>query len=185
MANNGWDQAGFTAYFETILYINQQNRGVAIHMNWTCKKFEDLTPYELYFIIQLRLEVFSVEQNCPYQDADNKDQFAHHLMGMENDKLIAYARILPPDIAFKEISIGRVVNSPSVRGTGLGRLLIQKSLETAHGLYGQVPVKIGAQLYLKAFYESFGFRQTSEIYLEDNIKHIEMSKDHEGEEIIP
>ena len=154
-------------------------------MNWICKKFEELTPYELYFILQLRLEVFSVEQNCPYQDADNKDQFGHHLMGMKNDKLIAYARILPPGIAFSEISIGRVVNSPSVRRTGMGRLLMQKSLETARSLYGEVPVKIGAQLYLKAFYESFGFRQTSDIYLEDNIKHIEMLKDIKEEGIIP
>ena len=154
-------------------------------MNWTCKKFEDLSPYELYFIIQLRLEVFSVEQNCPYQDADNKDPFAHHVMGMKNEKLIAYARILPPGIAFKDISIGRVVNSPSVRGTGIGRLLMQKTLEAARGLYGDVPVKIGAQLYLKGFYESFGFRQTSDIYLEDNIKHIEMLKEFNGLAYIP
>jgi ElaA protein len=154
-------------------------------MNWICKKFEELTAYELYNIMQLRLEVFSVEQNCPYQDADNKDLFCHHLMGMKNNKLVAYARIVPPGISFREISIGRVVNSPSVRGKGIGRLLMQKCLETARLLYGQVSVKIGAQLYLKAFYESLGFRQASEIYLEDNIKHIEMLKEYNGDEIIP
>ena len=154
-------------------------------MRWICKKFEELKPIELYHIIQLRLEVFSVEQNCPYQDADNKDPFCHHLMGMSSSGLIAYSRILPSGLAYSEISIGRIVNSPSVRGTGIGRLLVQKSLESALQLYGRVPIRIGAQLYLKAFYESFGFQQTSEIYLEDNIKHIEMLKDSQRNGNIP
>jgi len=143
-------------------------------MNWICKKFAELTPYELYAILQLRNEVFVVEQNCVFQDADNKDVHSHHLMGMQGDRLVAYARILPPGISYVESSIGRVVTSPAERNKGTGRILMQKSIEALYALFGKVPVKLGAQLYLRKFYESFSFRQSSDIYLEDNIQHIEM-----------
>lgn len=144
-------------------------------MNWICKKFEELTAQELYAILQLRNEVFVVEQNCVFQDADNKDQQSFHLMGWEEKKLAAYTRIVPAGICYEESSIGRVVTSPSSRRKGLGRELMIESISTLHSLFSKDSViKIGAQLYLKKFYESLGFAQTSDIYLEDGIEHIEM-----------
>ena len=142
----------------------------------TYKFFETLTPYELYTIMQLRNEVFVMEQQCIYQDADNKDPHCHHLMVRENDFLVAYARLLPPGLAYHEMSIGRVISSPAYRKTGAGRLLVNRSIEVCYTLFGKGPIKIGAQLYLKKFYESFGFEKTSEMYYEDNIEHIEMTK---------
>lgn len=143
-------------------------------LNWILKKFEELTPVELYAIMQLRNEVFVVEQNCPYQDADNKDQLSYHLMGMKVDKLVAYTRLIPPGIAYKETSIGRVVTSPSVRKTGIGNELMKESISRIFTLFGMQPIKIGAQLYLEKFYSSLGFITTSDTYLEDNIPHVEM-----------
>jgi ElaA protein len=143
-------------------------------ITWTCKKFDELTPQELYAILRLRNEVFVVEQNCPYQDADNKDQQAYHLMGWSDDLLAAYTRLIPPGISYEQPSIGRVVTSPKMRRTGIGKMLMQQSLEWMEKLFGLTDVKLGAQLYLKKFYESFGFQQSSDVYLEDGIQHIEM-----------
>ena len=145
-------------------------------MNWSLKKFEDLAPHELYAIMQLRNEVFVVEQNCVYQDADNKDRYSFHLMGWKEDKLIAYTRLIPAGTAYAEPSIGRVVTSPSARGTGAGRELMERSIDTIYKLFGKQPIRIGAQLYLKKFYSSLGFEPTGGIYLEDGIEHIEMVK---------
>ena len=146
-------------------------------IHWLLKKFEELTPYQLYAILRLRNEVFVVEQNCVFQDADDKDQDACHLMGFADNKLVAYTRLVPPGIGYKEPSIGRVVTSPSVRGSGAGRELMQQSIYHCYNLFGEVPIKIGSQLYLKKFYESFGFRQISDVYLEDGIEHIYMLKE--------
>jgi len=143
-------------------------------MIWLLKKFEDLKPEELYSILRLRNEVFIVEQNCPYQDLDNKDQKSWHLMGIKDDKLLAYSRLLAPGISYSESSIGRIVSSPAARGGGVGRELLIKSIAYLYTLHGKRPVRIGAQYYLKQFYESFGFVQKGEIYLEDGIEHIEM-----------
>ncbi|HSZ85617.1 MAG TPA: GNAT family N-acetyltransferase [Puia sp.] len=143
-------------------------------MIWLCKKFDDLTPYELYAILQLRNEVFVVEQDCVFQDADNKDQDSYHLMGWQENDLVAYSRILPPDISYSESSIGRIVTSPRTRKNGIGRELVKQSIAELYILFGKIPIKIGAQMYLQKFYESFGFKQTSDIYLEDDIPHIEM-----------
>jgi ElaA protein len=143
-------------------------------MKWICKTFDDLTPHELYAILQLRNEVFVVEQNCVFQDADNKDQLCYHLAGWEENILIAYTRIVPAGISYGESSIGRVVVLPAARKNGAGKILMQKSMETLFSLFGNIPIKIGAQLYLKKFYESLGFQQTSDIYIEDGIDHIEM-----------
>jgi len=145
-------------------------------MKWILKKFDALTPSELYAIMQLRNEVFVVEQNCVYQDADNKDQHSYHFMGWTDNKLLAYTRIIPPGIAYTEPSIGRVVTSPAARGSGIGRQLMIHSIEETKKLFGHVPIKIGAQLYLKGFYSSLGFQSTGDIYLEDNIEHIEMTR---------
>ena len=142
--------------------------------NWTDKKFEDLTPGELYAILQLRSEVFVVEQNCVFLDMDDKDQISHHLMGWEGDKLVACARIVPAGISYAEFSIGRIVSSPKVRRQGIGRVLVDKSIQLAYNLHGKGVIRIGAQYYLRGFYESFGFEKAGEIYLEDGIEHIEM-----------
>lgn len=145
-------------------------------INWILKKFDELSPSELYAILRLRNEVFIIEQNCIYQDLDNKDQASIHLMGWEKDELVAYTRILPVGVSYNHPSIGRVVTSPSKRRTGLGKELMEKSIEFVENLYGKRPIRIGAQLYLKKFYEELGFRQVSDIYDEDNIQHIEMEK---------
>ena len=143
-------------------------------INWSLKKFDDLTVQELYAILRLRSEVFVVEQNCVFQDMDNKDQYSYHLMGWENNELVAYTRLVPPGVAYEFSSIGRVITSPAARGGGVGKLLMEKSIEEAQRLFGNLPIKIGAQLYLKEFYNSFGFKQSSETYDEDGIDHIEM-----------
>jgi ElaA protein len=143
-------------------------------MNWILKPFAKLTPYELYSILQLRNEVFIVEQNCPYQDMDNKDLKSWHLMGLEESKLMAYSRLLAPGISYSESSIGRIVSSPSSRKTGMGKKLLEESIKQIKNLFQTDTIRIGAQLYLKTFYESFGFVQDGEIYLEDNIPHIIM-----------
>ena len=145
-----------------------------MQLNWTLKKFDDLTTTELYAILQLRNEVFVVEQNCPYQDADNKDQKSFHCMGWDGDLLAAYTRIIPAGISYSEASIGRVVTSPKYRGTGAGKTLMQLSISNTFATFDCTAIKIGAQLYLKKFYEGLGFVQCSEQYLEDNIPHIEM-----------
>lgn len=145
-----------------------------MQLTWICKPFSELKPLELYAIMQLRNEVFVVEQNCVFQDADNKDIDAWHLMGCREEQLMAYTRLLPRDISYAHASIGRVVTSPHARGKGVGRKLMQESIDTLYKIWGKQPIQIGAQLYLKNFYESLGFQQTSEIYLEDGIEHIEM-----------
>ena len=124
----------------------------------------------------LRQEVFVVEQNCPYLDADGKDEQAWHLMGFnENNNLIAYTRILPKGISYKKYpSIGRVVTSPSARGSGIGRVLMNESLKQMEQLFPQQDIKISAQCYLDKFYISLGFEIVGDEYLEDNIPHYPM-----------
>ena len=143
-------------------------------MNWICKPFEDLSPKELYAILQLRNEVFVVEQNCVFQDADDKDQLCWHLMGWIGDQLVAYTRLVPKGVSYNETSIGRVVTFPKMRKSGIGKELMKRSIQMIFELWGRQPIRIGAQIYLRRFYESFGFQQCSNIYLEDNIEHIQM-----------
>lgn len=145
-------------------------------ITWTCKAFNNLTPPELYSILQLRNEVFVVEQNCVYQDCDNIDRLSHHFMGWKQDKLVAYTRLIPAGVSYEEISIGRVVTSPSIRGSKTGKELMLRSIDKIHELFGKSPIKIGAQLYLERFYESLGFIQCSDVYLEDGIEHIKMTR---------
>jgi ElaA protein len=146
-------------------------------INWQCKSFAELTNTELYKILQLRNEVFVVEQKSIYQDCDNKDFKSHHLTGWKDDNIVAYSRLLPSGIPYPHAaSIGRVLTASSVRGQDVGRLLMSKSLENLYRLFGHVPVTIGAQLYLKKFYESFSFIQQGDRYLEDGIQHITMEK---------
>lgn len=142
-------------------------------------RFADLSPFDLYEIMILRQIVFVVEQNCPYLDADGLDYKAWHFMVYDSQKhLVAYTRLLPLGVPYAGYtSIGRVVNLPNLRGTGLGRFLMQQSIEACYHLFGDVPIKIGAQSYLLHFYESFGFCSTNEAYLEDGIPHTKMILD--------
>lgn len=138
--------------------------------------FADLSPFDLYEIMILRQTVFIVEQNCPYLDADGLDYQAWHFGVYDSDRqLVAYTRLLPLNVPYAGYaSIGRVVNLPKLRGTGLGRFLMQQSIANCCTLFGNVPIKIGAQSYLIPFYESFGFYSTGENYLEDGIPHTKM-----------
>lgn len=145
-------------------------------VNWNLKKFDELSVHELYAILRLRSEVFVVEQNCVYHDTDNKDQSSHHLMGWQDEQLLAYTRILPPGLSYKEPSIGRVVTAPTARGGGVGRELMEQSIAKVLFLYGNKPIRIGAQVYLIPFYNSLGFVQSGDPYDEDGIKHVEMVK---------
>ena len=145
-------------------------------IDWIYKKFSDLSPFELYQLLRLRSEVFVVEQNCVFLDMDNIDQQCFHLLGSAENKLVAYARIVPPGIVYTEPSIGRVVTAPSARKKGLGKLLMEQAIKLVYELYGNTSIKIGAQYYLKEFYSSFGFYRISDVYLEDGIEHIYMLK---------
>jgi ElaA protein len=143
-------------------------------MEWFIKPFNELSLKELYSILRLRGEVFILEQNCPYVDADGKDFHAHHLMGFFDGELAAYARLVQPGVAFDEVSLGRVITSGKYRGKAYGKWLMQQSLIEIEKLYGKVPIRIGAQAYLKKFYEGFGFEDMNEPYLEDGIEHLIM-----------
>jgi ElaA protein len=145
-----------------------------MQLNWTYKSFTELNVAELYAIMQLRNEVFVVEQNCVYQDADNKDQSSFHLCGWDGDTLAAYCRVLPAGISYKHPSIGRVITSSQYRKGGHGRQLVALAIEKTVAQFDDRIIIIGAQLYLKLFYETLGFRQVSETYLEDGIPHITM-----------
>ncbi len=145
-----------------------------MQIKWVYKTFNTLEPAELYAIMQLRNEVFVIEQNCVYQDADGKDAASWHLMGWDENNLAAYCRILPPGLAFEEASIGRVVSSPRYRKTGCGREMMNVAIGKTLIQFNTKKIQIGAQLYLKNFYGSLGFKKVSEVYLEDGIEHIEM-----------
>ena len=142
--------------------------------NWKITSFNELSATQLYAIMQLRNEVFVVEQNCVYQDADNKDEASFHLAGWEDNKLVAYCRILPPGIAYTESSIGRVVVSPGYRRFGYGRKLMEQSIGFSLKKFNYKKITISAQYYLEKFYQSLGFITISETYLEDNLPHIKM-----------
>ena len=143
-------------------------------IHWVCKSFNELTAPECYAILQLRNQVFVVEQQCIFQDADNKDQVSYHFMGWDDGCLAAYARLVPAGIAYSEMSIGRVVINSQFRNTGMGRELMIRSIAVIYKVFGDQFIKIGAQLYLQKFYESLGFEKISHIYIEDGIEHIEM-----------
>ena len=143
-------------------------------MKWSCKAFEELSLDEFHDIIQLREIVFVVEQDCPYLDVDGKDKEALHVFGEYEGNIVATTRILKPGKSYDEVAIGRVVTSPTVRGMGMGKQLMEESMKFVNRHFGKVPVRISAQTYLLRYYKSFGFIETGEEYLEDNIPHFEM-----------
>jgi len=143
-----------------------------------CKPFASLTPEELYAVLRLRQEVFMLEQNCLYLDLDGYDQHAYHLMVFNEDILVAYARLFGEGMPYPDyLSIGRVVSHPKHRKKAYGRYLIQTAIEQVRQLFGPLPIKIGAQAYLTSFYNSFGFTDIHQYYLEDGIPHLKMVLD--------
>lgn len=140
-----------------------------------CSHFSQLSANDFHDIIQLRINVFVVEQNCPYPELDNKDKEAYHVFTRnEKQELVATARILPAGISYNEVSIGRVCTARQSRMTGEGKILMKKTMEAIEKIFGKVSVRISAQQYLVKFYSDFGFNQVSEMYLEDDIPHVEM-----------
>ena len=148
----------------------------AIH--WRCLRFNDLKLSELYDLLALRQEVFVLEQTCFYQDIDGLDQDALHVVGWQ-DGLVAYTRILKPGVRFQEVAFGRVLTKHAVRGTGVGRELITKTIAFIENEFSTPVIRISAQHYLEKMYRNFGFSTVSEPYLEDGIPHIEMLKDNQ------
>ena len=136
------------------------------------KKYQALTKAELYAILKVRLSVFVIEQNCPYPELDDKDQFAYHVFVKEDDQIVAYLRVIEKGISYEEVSIGRVLTIN--RSTGLGRVIMETGIKVAKEKYGVNKIRIEAQSYAKEFYAKFGFKQVSAEFLEDNIPHVEM-----------
>ncbi len=145
-----------------------------MEVNWEIKSFHELNTTELYRIIQLRIDVFMLEQNCIYRDCDDKDLSSNHLMGWHQDTLVAYARLIPPLLSYKESSIGRVLVHADFRKFGLGKDLMFHAISFLSPTIAPQPIRISAQLYLQKFYEDLGFQPTSSEYLEDKIPHIQM-----------
>jgi len=143
-------------------------------MEFEVKKFTELSIEELYAILQLRSEVFVVEQDCVYQDLDFKDQKALHVIGKKKEAIVAYTRIFKPGDYFEAASIGRVVVKDKERKYGFGYDLMNASIKAIQSEFNTVLVTISAQVYLTKFYNSLGFKQVGEEYLEDGIPHIEM-----------
>jgi|SRR6478672_10363022 len=149
---------------------------MSLSLHWTCKKFDELSTSELYAIMKLRSEVFVVEQNCVYLDADDKDSDSYHLCGvMDNNQLVAYTRLMPPGSSYPDASIGRVVTATAYRKEGYGKILMQESIRRCFELFDTPSITIGAQQYLLKFYSELGFHKKGDSYLEDGIPHIKMT----------
>ena len=151
----------------------------AAAVHWRLAAFGDLNAAQLYELLQLRTEVFVVEQNCAFQDLDGTDAQAVHLLGTQaageqGVQLVAYARLFPAGVKYPEASIGRVVTRRQSRGRGLGHLLIQRAVSSVKSLWGAQPIRIGAQARLKAYYSQHGFVDVGMPYVEDGIDHLEM-----------
>lgn len=143
-------------------------------MNWIIKTFNELTTDELYKILQLRNEVFIVEQECPYQDIDGKDNESYHIFLKKDNEVIAYSRILKKGISYEQASIGRVIVKKDYRGGNIAKDMLLKSISFIENSLHEKEIKIQAQAYLDKFYSSLGFEKISDVYLEDNIPHMDM-----------
>lgn len=144
-------------------------------MNWTLKTFDQLSTDELHDIIQLRINIFVVEQNCPYPELDGKDRKAYHFYGQNDEgRIVAYTRIFAPGDYYEQAAIGRVVVDSKHRGDGTGYALMKGTIRNMKELFGDLEIRIGAQKYLVSFYEKLGFTNTEEEYVEDGIPHVYM-----------
>lgn len=148
-----------------------------MELKWKIKPFAALNVNELYDLLKLRSEIFVVEQNCVYLDLDGKDKKALHLIGEYDNKIVAYVRLFDAGISFDNASIGRVVVDADYRDRKWGHDLMREAISAIKSNFNKEKITIGAQLYLKKFYESHGFVQSSEMYLEDDIPHIEMIRE--------
>ncbi len=144
------------------------------NMELTVKKFDELTTSELYEIIKARIQIFTVEQNCAYQDLDGKDFYCYHVFFSENGKILAYCRVAPKGLIYENVTIGRVITV--ARGTGLGKKLMLTALEVAKKKFSADIISIGAQIQAQGFYEKCGFVSTDKKYIEDGIPHVMMYK---------
>ena len=142
-------------------------------MEWILKKFNQLSLDELYGIIQLRLEVFVVEQDCVYQDLDDKDQVAYHLFLRDGDEIVAVLRILPENVSYGEMAIGRVIVKKSHRGQQIAKTMMKKAITFILEVLGKNKIRLSGQAYLTDFYNDLGFKKVSGEYFEDGIKHYE------------
>ncbi|WP_017473478.1 GNAT family N-acetyltransferase [Amphibacillus jilinensis] len=143
-------------------------------MYWEAKTFEQLALDELYHILQSRVAVFVVEQNCAYPEVDGIDQTCVHLFAKEGDEVVAYARLIPKGVLDSYASIGRIMVNPTYRAQGYGRKLVDQAIRTITEDWKENQIKIHAQVYLLKFYQSFGFKPISDHYLEDDIMHVDM-----------
>ena len=144
-------------------------------MNFETLAFNSLSLNDFYDLVSLRIQVFVIEQNCPYQDLDGKDKKSFHVIGKDSKgEIKATARILPVGISYPEVAIGRVVVSEEERGTGAGHQLMNSCMEFIENQFGKVPVRISAQKHLEKFYNQHHFVSTGKEYLEDGIPHVEM-----------
>lgn len=144
-------------------------------MEWKIKRFDELSNEELYNIIKERINIFVVEQDCPYPELDGKDAFAYHLFQVrEEGEIAAYARIYKHGLYYEEASFGRVIVKEKYRREGLGKELLTRAITFLQEELNEHKIKIQAQDYLRDFYGSFGFKPISEVYLEDNIPHVDM-----------
>jgi len=143
-------------------------------MEIQCKTFWELTNGELYQLLRLRAEVFVVEQECAYQDLDNRDQQALHLLGTKNGRLVGYTRIFKPGDYFTNAAIGRVVVSRKQRMFGYGKRIVLASLALLREQCPDTAIEISAQSYLIPFYTELGFVALGGEYLEDGIPHVRM-----------
>jgi ElaA protein len=143
-------------------------------LNLEIKKFKELKGEEIYQILKARNEVFIVEQHCAYQDCDDKDRSAYHLFLEDKKEIIAYLRILQKGVSYDEISVGRVLVNKSYRGKGIAQEMMIKAIKFIEENLNERKIRISAQAYLIDFYKGFGFEEVSNVYLEDDIPHIEM-----------
>ncbi|MGY3685222.1 GNAT family N-acetyltransferase [Vibrio coralliilyticus] len=145
-------------------------------ITWQLLPFDQLSTHQLYQLLKLRVDVFVVEQTCPYPELDGKDSLenVHHLMGYKDDELVACARLLPQNVSYPSVSIGRVATAQAHRGDGLGHQLLEQALLECDKLWPGQDIEIGAQEHLETYYNRHGFQRTSEMYLEDDIPHIDM-----------
>lgn len=141
---------------------------------WKIKSFDEFTVPELYAVLKARIDVFVIEQNCPYPDLDNYDQRGIHIWAEENGQILAYCRVFDKGIKYDETSLGRVLTTAQGRGKNLGRQLIRYAVEIIENRFHTSEIKISAQDYLLRFYSEFGFTDTGKKYLEDDIPHTEM-----------
>jgi ElaA protein len=139
------------------------------------KSFQELSLEEFHDIIALRIQIFIIEQDCPYQEVDGLDKLAYHLFFKNiKEEIIAVTRILPQGVSYQEVAIGRVVVHEDYRGTGLGHQLLAESMNVVKEKFGEVPVRLSAQKHLENYYGNHGFQSTGKEYLEDGIPHVEM-----------